>query len=65
MIPLARPSMPPVAITSLTWKLLCFAQFLKVGTDGQTDDMSENRDYYLPWLLVGRVDQDMKKDPFQ
>ena len=33
----------PVAITILAWKLFCFARFLKVGTDGQTDGWTKAR----------------------
>ena len=36
MIHSARSTVPPAAITSLAWKLLCFARFWKVGTDVQT-----------------------------
>ena len=36
MIHSARATVPPVAITILTWKLFCFAKFWKVGTDGRT-----------------------------
>ena len=47
VVPSARPTIPPEAITILTWKLFWFAWFWK--------DMSENNDH--PWFLVGRVDQ--------
>ena len=35
---------------SLFWNLFCFARFWKVRTDGHTDHMFENSDYYWPWL---------------
>ena len=55
MIHSARPTVPPLAITSLAWKLFCFERFWKV--DGRTDNTCENNDHYWPWLWVGRVDQ--------
>ena len=36
MIHSARPTVPPVVITILAWKLFCLARFWKVGTDVQT-----------------------------
>ena len=36
MIPSARPTVPPVAITDLTWNLLSFVRFWKMGTDVRT-----------------------------
>ena len=52
----ASHTIPPVAITILTWNLCCFARFWKVG-DGRTDTTCENSDHYRPWSMVGRVDQ--------
>ena len=57
MIHSARPTVLPVAITILAWKLFCFARFWKVGTDGRTDNTCENCDHHRPWLWVGLVDQ--------
>ena len=37
MIHSARPTVPQVEITILTWNLFCFLRFSKVGTDGWTD----------------------------
>ena len=48
------PSALPVAIT---WKLLSFSRFWKVGMDGRTDDVCENSDHYLLWFCVGHEDQ--------
>ena len=39
MIPSARPTVPPVAITIFTWKLFCFARFWKVRTNGRMDNV--------------------------
>ena len=47
MIHSARPTVPPVAITMLTWKLFCFVR----------TDTCENIDHYRPWLGAGLVDQ--------
>ena len=56
MIHSARPIVPPVATTILTWKLFCFARFWKVGTYGRADNKSKNSDHYRLWLWVGLVD---------
>ena len=45
MILSARPTVPPVAITILTWNLSCFAIFWKVGTE-----MCENKYHYRQGL---------------
>ena len=37
MIHSAIPTVPPVAITILSWTLFCFARFRNMGTDGRTD----------------------------
>ena len=57
MIPSARPTVLPVAITILTWKLFCFARVWKVGMDGRTSTTCENSDHYLSWQWVDLVDQ--------
>ena len=36
MIHVARPTIPPVAITILAWSLFCFARFWKICTDVRT-----------------------------
>ena len=46
MIPLARPTISPVAITILTWNLFCFWE---VGTDGRTDTTYDNSDHHQSW----------------
>ena len=49
MIHLARPTVPPVAITILPGKLLCLRDFEKWGrTYGRTDNTCENSDDYQP-----------------
>ena len=42
MIHSARPTFKPVAITILAWTLFCFARYWKVGTDGRTDERTDN-----------------------
>ena len=54
MIPSARPTVPPVAITIFRRCFFCFAIFRKVGTDGS---MCENNDHCRPRMWVSRVDQ--------
>ena len=46
MIPLARPTVPPVAITIFTWKMFSFA----IYTNRRTDHICENSDHYREWL---------------
>ena len=68
MIPSAWLTVPPVAITILKLNFVCFYnRFWKVNGSrdnicensdhGSRDNICENSDQYLPWLLVGRVDQ--------
>ena len=53
MIPLVRTTIPSVAITILTWILLCFARVWKV----YMYEIWENSDYYQLWLWAALVDQ--------
>ena len=56
MIPSDRPTIPPVAITILTWNFVLFVRFWKVGIDGRTDTLFENSDHYRSWMWGSRVD---------
>ena len=61
MIPWARPTIPPVAITILTWKLFCFAKIMKSDElteeqmDGRTDTTYEISDHYIPASWITRA----------
>ena len=57
MITSARPTVSPVA----TIVFCCFVLLDLKSGDGRTDNMCENNDHYRPWLWVGWVDQQMKK----
>ena len=56
MIPSSRPTVPPILIAISLENYFDFETWGR--TDGRTNDMCENCDYYRrPWPWVGRVDQ--------
>ena len=61
MIPLTRPTVPPVASTILTWKLFCFARFWNLGMDVRKERRTPRVKVVItngpPCLWISLVDQ--------